>query len=140
MGDVQLDPYLFFKGNAREALDFYKSVFGGDVEISEYTEKMVEAMPEDAKIEVGKIMHGLLSGGAIRLMCSDSINASPEPKKIELALSGEDEAILHGIFNKLADGGKIRMPLEKAPWGDVFGMVTDKFNIEWMVNVVAAKG
>ena len=69
-------------------------------------------------------------------MSGDSRNASAEAKKIELSLSGTDEAKLRSYFDSLADGGKITMPLEKAPWGDTFGMVTDKFNISWMVDIL----
>lgn len=139
MSDVHLDPYLFFSGNAKEALEFYKGVFGGQLDISTFDSVPADTMPEGARMDADKVMHGLLSGGAVRLMASDSKKASPEAKKIELSLSGEDEATLRGYYDALADSGKVGMPLEKAPWGDFFGMVTDKFNISWMVNITSKK-
>lgn len=129
MGKVSLDPYLFFDGNAEEALNYYKGVFGGEVTISTM-DSVPGSDPKDAK----RVMHGMLDGD-VKLMVSDSHQASPEAKKIELALGGEDEAKLRGYFDTLANGGEVTMPLEKAPWGDVFGMLTDKYNISWMVNV-----
>ncbi len=135
MSNVQLDPYLFFNGNAREALEFYKSVFGGELDLSPYGDMPQDSMPEEARMPTDKLMHGLLSGGVVRLMASDSNNASPKAKKIELALNGEDEVALRGIFEKLSAGGKVKMPLEQAPWGDIFGGLTDKYSIEWMVNI-----
>ncbi len=139
MSNVQLDPYLFFSGNAKEALDFYKGIFGGELEISTFDSVPQDTMPEEARMDKDKVMHGLLSGGAVRLMVSDSKMASPEAKKIELSLSGEDGAQLKGFFDGLAEGGNVRMPLEKAPWGDTFGMLTDKYNIGWMVNITVKK-
>lgn len=135
---VNLDPYIFFNGNANEALEFYKSIFGGKLDISTFA-SMKDKMPPEYQMDDDKIMHGLLSGGAVRLMVSDSVSASPEAKKIELSLNGEDEAMLKGFFEKLSEGGKVTMPLEKAPWGDYFGMVTDKYNVAWMVNVTSAE-
>lgn len=133
MSDVQVDPYLFFEGDAKEAMEFYKSVFGGELSISKMSE-MPGSKPEDAD----RVMHALLDGD-VRLMASDSREASPEAKKIEISISGEDEAKLRGYFDKLSQGGKVNMPLEKAPWGDTFGMLTDKNKISWMVNVTTPK-
>lgn len=135
MANVSLDPYLFFKGSAREAMEFYKSVFGGELTIQTVDE--TPDFPGKDKMK-GQIMHAMLDGD-IKLMGSDSLNASSEAKKIELSLSGEDEAKLRGYWQALSDGGKITMPLEKAPWGDTFGMVSDKFGIAWMVNITAQK-
>jgi len=133
MSRVTLDPYLFFDGNAEEAMNFYKSVFGGKITISRMSD-MPGTKPEDAN----RVMHAMLEGD-VKLMASDSDKASPEAKKIELSLSGEDESKLRGYFEALSKDGKVTMPLEKAPWGDVFGMLTDKYNIAWMVNVTIPK-
>ena len=135
MADIQLDPYIFFTGECKEAMDFYKGVFGGDLKMQTYDE-----VPEEAKMPgmEGKIMHSLLSGGAIRLMASDGTRKDPYPAgPISLSMSGSDEAQLTEIFNKLAEGGEITMKLDKQFWGDIFGGVTDKYSIEWMVNVNA---
>jgi PhnB protein len=129
MAEVRLDPYIFFNGNAEEALNFYKGVFGGELNIS----RMGDA-PGTAPEDKDKIMHGLLDGD-VRMMASDSSKASPEAKKIELSISGEDEAKLKGYFDGLSEGGNVKMPLQKQFWGDTFGQVTDKYGIEWMVNI-----
>lgn len=136
MSSINLDPYIFFNGDAGEALEFYKSIFGGTLDISTFA-SMKDKMPADYKMDDDKLMHGLLSGGAVRLMASDSVAASPEAKKIELSLSGDDEAQLREFFEKLSEGGKVTMPLEKAPWGDYFGMVTDKYQVAWMINIAS---
>jgi PhnB protein len=85
-----------------------------------------------------KVMHAMLEGD-IKMMFSDSRQASDKAAKIELSLSGDDAAKLTGYFEKLNAGGKVKMPLEKAPWGDTFGQLVDKYNIEWMVNIAGPK-
>lgn len=136
MGKISLDPYLFFRGDAKEAMGFYKSVFGGDLKLQTVGE--AQDFPGKEKMNQDYIMHALLDGD-VRLMASDTENASPEAKKIELSLSGPDEAKLRGYWDKLSEGGKVTAPLEKAPWGDIFGMLKDKYNIDWMVNITQAK-
>jgi PhnB protein len=92
-------------------------------------------VPENAK---GKIMHSQLKGGVISFMGSDSTAHDHfDVSAISLALGGTDEAKLTEIFNKLAEEGKVTQPLEKAPWGDMFGGLTDKYGIDWMVNINA---
>ncbi len=134
MGEVKLDPYLFFNGNAKEAMEFYKSVFGGKLDIS-----LTDDAPDYPGKVKGQIMHAMLSGGDVRLMASDSSKASATSAKIELSLSGDDEAKLNKIFEDLSRGGKAKMPLEKQFWGDTFGTLTDKYGIDWMVNISAKK-
>jgi PhnB protein len=141
MGKVHLDPYLFFSGNAREAMEFYKSVFGGKLDVNEYTDEdreMMPGTPQEKESMKGKLMHAMLDGD-VRLMASDSTKASAKAAKIELSLSGEDEETLRRYWDGLSDGGKVTMRLEKAPWGDIFGMITDKYSISWMVNITASK-
>lgn len=138
MEKVELAPYLFFQGNAKEAMEFYKSVFGGDLRIQTMDEvpseaQMPEANPND-------VMHARLDGGLVVLMASDSKNASPKAAKIELSLSGSDESQLREAFDKLAEGGKVNMPLSKMFWGDLFGQLSDKYDIDWMVNISAGAG
>ncbi len=141
MSDIKLNPYIFFGGNCREAMEFYKSIFGGKLDFAPYSDDDFQNMPgtdaEKAAMK-GKIMHALLEGD-VRIMASDSIKASEKAAKIELSLSGEDEATLRKYWDGLADGGKVNMPLEKAPWGDTFGMLTDKYSIDWMVNITTPK-
>jgi PhnB protein len=75
----------------------------------------------------------------VSFMASDTEKASAKAAKIDLSLSGSDEAKLKKYFDALSEGGNVQMPLEKQFWGDTFGMLTDKYGIEWMVNVNAPK-
>lgn len=142
MSKIQFDAYLFFTSNkCKEAMEFYKSVFGGELTMQTYGKGMpAEMMSGEMKAHNDKIMHSLLSGGDIRLMASDSTRDTEFGQSfISLSLSGEDEDKLKSLWDKLAETGEITMPLEKAPWGDTFGSVTDKFGIEWMMNINAVK-
>jgi PhnB protein len=139
MANIQLDAYLFFTGNCLEAMEFYKSVFGGDLKMQTYGEVPGEK-PKEMEGHEDKVMHSLLSGGDIRLMASDSTRGKPFGRSfISLSLSGADEKRLQDIFDKLAKGGKVDEPLKKQFWGDTFGALTDKFGVEWMVNITSKK-
>lgn len=136
---VTLNPYLSFRDNAREAMEFYTGVFGGELNVSTFGESQASADPSEDDL----VMHADLEApGGLRFMASDT------PKRMEyqpgtnfsMSLSGDDEATLRGYFDKLADGGTVTMPLEKAPWGDTFGMCTDRFGVQWLVNVSAPEG
>jgi len=136
MGKINLDPYLFFQGNCKEAMGFYKDIFGGELTIQKmdaYPDMPVDKSMKDI------VMHAFLDAGDIRLMASDSRKASAKSAKVELSISGADKTKLHKYWDGLAKGGKITMPLEKAPWGDHFGMLSDKYGIDWMVNINAKK-
>jgi len=135
---TRLNPYLSFKDNAREAMEFYKTVFGGKLTMSTFKELHASQDPS----EDNKIMHSELEApNGITFMASDT------PDRMEykvgtnftMSLSGDNEAELRGYFEKLAAGGTITMPLEKAPWGDTFGMLTDKFGVAWLVNIAGQK-
>src|SRR5690348_13267809 len=134
MSQIVVEPYLFFKGNCREAMEFYKSVFGGELDISEADPAQMGDMPNKEWFK-GKIMHSSLRGGAANLMASDSTKASAKAAKVELSLGGTDEKQMREIFEKLSEGGEVRMPLKKQFWGDVFGSVQDKFGVDWMMNI-----
>jgi len=133
----RLNPYLSFKDDAREAMEFYQSVFGGKLDVSTFKEYQASQDPS----EDDKVMHARLeTEGGILLMGADtpsSMEYSPGAR-ISMSLSGEDEAELRGYWDKLRDGGTETMPLEKAPWGDTFGMLRDKYGIAWLVNITAA--
>jgi PhnB protein len=133
---MQLDPYLFFRGNAKEAMQFYQGVFGGELTMQKIGEAPPEAQMPGSNPD--DLMHAKLSGGAVTLMASDSQQASEKMAKVELSISGNEEILLRDMFNKLAEGGKVRMPLEKQFWGDTFGALTDKYGVDWMFNVTAA--
>ena len=133
----RLNAYLNFAGTAREAMEFYRSVFGGTLNISTYKDYQASQDPN----EDDKIMHAMLEAdNGISFMAADIPSGMPQPQgTTSLALSGDDEAELTAYFEKLADGGTIREPLLTAPWGDTFGMVTDRFGVEWMVNIAGKK-
>ncbi|MET0725990.1 MAG: VOC family protein [Leifsonia sp.] len=128
-----LNPYLSFRDNAREALEFYHSVFGGELTLSTYEEFHVSEDPAEG----GKIMHGQLTSAGMTLMASDTPNSMDLTvgDNVTISLSGEDDAELRGYWEQLADGGSISMPLEVAPWGDAFGQLRDRFGVHWMVNI-----
>jgi len=133
-----LNPYLGFKDNAREALEFYQSVFGGKLEI--HTFKEYHASEDPA--EENKVMHGMLEAdNGITFMAADTPNSMEYQtgSNISMSLSGDNDEELSGYFAKLSEGGNIFMPLGNAPWGDKFGMFTDKFGVKWMVNISAQK-
>ena len=131
---VGLNPYLNFRDNAREAMDFYRTVFGGTLQINTFKEFQAA---QDAS-EDDLVMHAQLEGDhGVVFMASDtprSMEYRPG-SAISMSLSGDDEELLRGWFEKLADGGTITMPLEKAMWGDTFGMCVDRFGINWLVNI-----
>jgi PhnB protein len=141
MADVRLDVYLFFDGNCREAMDFYKGVFGGDLNVQTYSEAPQMPSEHGGKEDMAdKVMHASLEGGAVKIMASDS----PFPDKlgsgsVSLSLGGTDATKLTELFNALAEGGKVNQPLQKQFWGDTFGMATDKYGFDWMVNITAPK-
>ncbi len=138
---VKLNSYIGFSDNAREAMEFYKSVFGGELHMDtfgSFADKM--SVGDEDK---DKIMHAYLKGDSgVELMGADTPSGMDlrTGSQITLTLNGDDEATLRAYWDQLADGGTITMPLEKAPWGDVFGMLTDKFGISWMIDIGPVQG
>lgn len=131
---AQLNPYLTFRDNARQAMDFYQSVFGGQLTRSTFA----ESGASDDPAEQDKIVHSALSTpGGLVLMASDLPNRMEHQpgNNIAVSLSGEDEAELRGYWEKLSAGGSVSMPLRPAPWGDLFGMCTDRFGVNWLVDI-----
>lgn len=137
MDKVALDAYLFFEGTCREAMEFYKGVFGGTLQVQTYDEVPGD-MPGKEQMK-GKIVHASLTGGDVNLMASDTRGKPLGTGKIELSLSGDDDQKLRKIFAGLSADGKVKTPLEKQFWGDTFGTLTDKFGIDWMVNINAKR-
>ncbi len=134
---VKLNPYLNFRTEARAAMEFYKSVFGGNLQVMTYKDGGMSQGPDTDNL----VMHSELSGDhGLTLMGADNPPDMPlqSGNTITIALTGNDEKMLRGYWDKLSNGGTIAMPLEKAPWGDHFGMCTDKFGIQWMVNISAS--
>ena len=132
---VRLNPYLNFRDTARGAMEFYHSIFGGSLDLSTYGDMPVFDSPEESE----KIMHGMLTGdNCVVLMGADVPNHMEIGSNSSISLSGDDEAMLRSWWDALADGATISEPLTKAPWGDTFGMLTDKFGVPWMVNIAGA--
>ncbi|WP_284974614.1 VOC family protein [Arthrobacter sp. efr-133-TYG-104] len=136
---TRLNPYISFRDNARDAITFYQSVFGGELNVSTFGDFQANEDPAEAD----KVMHAMLvAPNGFTLMAADtpsSMQHNPGDN-ISVSLSGEssDDAELRDYWEKLIDGGTVTIPLEKAPWGDAFGMCVDKFGIAWLVNIAGA--
>jgi PhnB protein len=133
----RLNPYLTFNGDAREAMEFYRSVFGGELNLNTFG----DFGTPDAAIK-DKIMHAQLeTPDGYTLMGSDLAPGMPftPGNTMTVSLSGDD-ASLRDYFDKLSAGGTVTMPLEKQMWGDEFGQLTDRFGIAWMVNIGQPQG
>lgn len=135
---TKLTPYLSFRGDAREAMTFYHSVLGGELHLSTFGEYGGAQDPADND----KIMHAQIdTPGGMTLMAADTPSGMKmdEGSRITVTLSGEDDAELSGYYNKLAEGGTVLAPLAQAPWGDKFGMLVDRYGIQWMVNIAGVQ-
>ena len=131
-----LCPYLSFAGNAREALEFYRSVFGGELLVTTFAEFGMDAHGAEPE----QIMHGQLNATkGFVLMASDTPPWMGEPSgnSITVCLTGTDVDDLRGYFEKLTEGADVTMPLEKQVWGDYYGQLTDRFGTPWMANIPA---
>ncbi len=128
-----LNPYISFAGNARQAMEFYRGVFGGNLALNTFGEY---GAPDAATAD--KIMHSTLeTGSGFVLMGADNppgMEHNPG-NNIAVSLSGDDSGELRGYWQQLSDGGSVSVPLEKQMWGDEFGMCVDQFGITWMVNI-----
>jgi PhnB protein len=134
MADTTLSPYLNFNGDTREAMEFYQQVLGGELKLQTFGE--VPGMPAPPGYE-DKIMHARLEFDGGVIMASEGQPGADVKfgDNVSLTLGGSDESRLSRAFQRLSEGGKVQMPLEKQFWGDTFGMVTDRFGIHWMVNI-----
>lgn len=134
---VQLNPYLNFRDTAREAMDFYHAVFGGELTRSTFAEFHASEDPA----EQDKIMHSqLVTDDGLVLMAADTPNGMEftPGTNYAISLSGDDEPKLRGYWDKLSASGTVTMPLNAAPWGDTFGMCVDKFGVSWLVNIAGS--
>lgn len=137
-----LNPYVNLPGSARDALAFYAGVFGGEPTIMTFGESGFSAEAGGTPEEADKVMHGQLETTAgYTLMVADapaSMADAPVGGTISISLSGDDEPALHGYWDALSEGATIIEPLTRAPWGDSFGMLTDRFGVGWLVNIAGA--
>jgi PhnB protein len=144
-----LNPYLNFQGNSEEAFNFYKSVFGGDFSSIVRFKDMPgndNFMPGDNKMspeEATKIMHVALPIGGNTMMATDLLESMGQKLKLgnnhTLSLEADSKAEADKLFNALSVGGNIGAPIADAPWGAYWGMLTDKFDVQWMVNYTYPK-
>lgn len=136
---ISIAPYLNFNGETAEAMKYYQSILGGDLYLQTFGEAKMSKSKEDKNL----IVHASLRSDPLLIMASDVL---PNMEiifgnNVHLSLMGahEDEAKLTDVFKRLSTDGKVTMPLEKQFWGDVFGMLTDKFGMHWMINIAAKK-
>jgi PhnB protein len=134
----RLNPYLAFPGTAREAMEYYKSVFGGTLQVSTFGEFGAADGPN-----ADGVMHAMLeTDNGFTLMASDlppGAEAQQRGDNISISLSGDESDDLRRCWEKLSDGGTVSMPLEKQMWGDEFGMCVDQFGVPWMVNITQSR-
>ncbi|GGB84195.1 VOC family protein [Dyadobacter sediminis] len=141
-GTTKLNPYLFFGGNCRQAMEFYQDVFGGELTFSTYGEGPADAH-QDPKANSNemkdKIMYSKLNGDFV-ILASDSPYSTPGSgtSQFSLSLEGSNESLLTGYFKKLSENGHVNAPLVKQFWGDFFGMLTDPFGVNWMISITSA--
>lgn len=134
----RLNPYIGFAGNARQAMEFYRDVFGGELAVDTYGGSGMAAPGHE-----DKVMHAQLeTPSGYTLMASDAPPGMETSggSDISVSLSGDDADDLRGYFVKLSEGGSVTMPLEKQVWGDEFGMLVDPFGVQWMVNISRPAG
>jgi PhnB protein len=127
-----LSPYLNFDGNARQAMEFYASVFGGELTLTTFAE--FDADGPDADL----VMHAALKTDAGYVIMGADVPTGMEYQPItsaSVSLMGDDVAALRRYWDQLSASGTVTMPLEKQAWGDDFGMCSDQFGVPWMVNI-----
>lgn len=136
---MSVEPYLFFEGRAEEALEFYQSALGAEVLMKmRYADAPDEEARRNAPADADKIMHMSFRVAGSTIMGSDGYaRGNPEFKGFGLALAAGDETQADAFFTALSDGGEVVMPMARTFFSPRFGMVRDKFGIQWMVMVEA---
>jgi PhnB protein len=134
-----LNPYLNFDGVAAEAMEFYHLVLGGELQSNSFGELGMGDDPAQAD----KIMHAQLETPSGFVLMGADVPPGVTHQvgtNVSISISGDDEEQLRGWFDALSEGGTPGVPFEQAPWGDVFGMFTDRYGIGWLVNAVKSGG
>lgn len=136
---MQVQPYIYFDGRCEEALEFYRTALGAQVDMLMHYKESSEP-PPPGTLPPGfenKVMHAVFHIGETRLMASDGCQEGLSFGGFSLLLAVPTEAEADHAFTALADGGQVQMPLTKTSWSKCFGMVTDRFGVSWMINVTA---
>lgn len=134
---MKIEAYLFFGGQAEEAMKFYQSVLGGELEVTRRGDVDPSA-PEDMK---NMAINATLTGDGFLFRGADNTDVTNAAQgRVALTLIGTDEAKMRQIYDGLAAGGSADHPLQKEFWGDIFGALTDKFGMSWQINIEAPKG
>ena len=133
----QINVYLTFDGNCREAMTFYAAALGAEIQLMTFAD-----MPQCPAGASDRIMHARIAKGSGVLMASDTMPGMPfnPGNNLSISVDCEDEVEEEQFFTKLSDGGKVTMPLQDVFWGARFGMLIDKFGIQWMFNLDKPKG
>jgi PhnB protein len=135
-----INPYINFKGNCEEAFNFYKSVFGGEFPyVGRYKDMPPSEHNKMSEADADKIMHISLPISKETVLMGSDVGGewaqhTVEGNNIQLSVNADTEEDAQRIFKALSEGGRVNMPLEKTFWGALFGMFTDRFGINWMVN------
>ncbi|WP_313805993.1 VOC family protein [Flavobacterium sp.] len=138
-----INPHINFNGNAEEAFNFYKSVFGGEITTIVRFKDLDNPQFPIPESEANKIMHIALPIGQNTLMGNDvpemfgRVNEEENRSKISISVDSREEA--DRLFQGLSDGGSVEMPMADSPWDSYFGMFRDKYGIEWMINFTSKK-
>ena len=135
---IGVQPYLNFNGNCEEAINFYKDILGGEILFMQrYGESPMKGMGDD-----NSVMHCTLKVGDTHIMGSDCPPGQPSTvgSNISLAIGSNDAAGAEAMFQKMAEGGNVTMPMQETFWAERFGMLTDKYGVSWMFNCEKAHG
>ncbi len=135
--DTTLAPYLTFNGQAAAAMKFYHSILGGELAMQTFGELKMAKSAEENDL----IIHAVLKNESLTFMASDAMpnRQAKFGDNVHMSINGNDAGRLTNIFDGLAQGGRVDMPLAKQFWGDTYGQLTDKYGIHWMVNIAAPK-
>ena len=130
---ITLTPYLSFNGDAAEAMRYYQSILGGELKMQTFGEAKMAETPQEKDL----IVHAILQTDSLTFMASDTHPSRQAifGDSVQMSVTGQERRRLTEVFNKLAQGGRVDMPLAKQFWGDTFGMLTDRFGIHWMINI-----
>lgn len=138
---LELSTYLHFEGNCEEVMNYYKGVFGGELELNRYGDTHMEG---DKQMDGSKIMHATLTAPGLSFMASDAMSENLTwGNNFSMSIAGDaatEGGRIKGYYEALAKDGTITMPMNTVPWGAEFGMVKDKYNIDWMFNITTGHG